>query len=73
MSCVRLKNYFDGTWTESASPDTLPVTNPATGEVIAQVPLSTTEEVGRAVEAAGWLSKIGARLRHMPAPAACSG
>jgi len=52
MSCVRLKNYFDGTWTESASPDTLPVTNPATGEVIAQVPLSTTEEVGRAVEAA---------------------
>jgi acyl-CoA reductase-like NAD-dependent aldehyde dehydrogenase len=52
MAADRLKNYIDGAWTESTSSETLLVTNPVTAEVIAQVPLSTVEEVGRAVEAA---------------------
>lgn len=47
-----LKNYIDGEWVESQSPQKLDVDNPATGEVIAQVPLSTKEEVNEAVEAA---------------------
>jgi malonate-semialdehyde dehydrogenase (acetylating)/methylmalonate-semialdehyde dehydrogenase len=47
-----LKNYVDGRWTPSQSNDLLDIHNPATGQVIAQVPLSTEGEVGQAVEAA---------------------
>jgi malonate-semialdehyde dehydrogenase (acetylating)/methylmalonate-semialdehyde dehydrogenase len=47
-----LKNYIDGDWESSASEDMLDVVNPATTEVLAQVPLSTVEEANRAVEAA---------------------
>ncbi len=46
-----LKNYIDGEWVESSG-KLLDVHNPATGEVIAQVPLSTAEEVDQAVAAA---------------------
>lgn len=54
-----LKNYIDGEWVESKSKEMLDVRNPATAEVIARVPLSTTDEVGSAVRAAkaafqGW-------------------
>ncbi len=54
-----LKNYIDGEWVESKSKEMLDVRNPATAEVIARVPLSTTDEVGSAVQAAkaafqGW-------------------
>lgn len=54
-----LKNYIDGEWVESESKESLDVRNPATAEVIARVPLSTTDEVGVAVQAAkaafqGW-------------------
>ncbi len=47
-----LRNYIGGEWVPSASEHLLDVHNPATGEVIARVPLSTTEEVNRAVAAA---------------------
>lgn len=47
-----MKNYVNGMWIESQSPNTLDVRNPATGEVIAKVPLSTRDEVNRAVAAA---------------------
>jgi malonate-semialdehyde dehydrogenase (acetylating)/methylmalonate-semialdehyde dehydrogenase len=54
-----VKNYIGGQWIESASSKTEPVYNPATGELIAQVPLSTKEDVDQAVQAAneafqGW-------------------
>lgn len=48
----RLKNYINGEWLESQSKNVLEVRNPAKNEVIAEVPLSTTEEVNLAVEAA---------------------
>jgi len=51
MEYGTLKNYIDGEWVESAG-ELLEVDNPATGEVIARVPLSTAEEVGQAVAAA---------------------
>ena len=59
MATQVLKNYIDGEWVESKSKEMLDVRNPATAEVIAQVPLSTTDEVGIAVGAAkeafqGW-------------------
>jgi malonate-semialdehyde dehydrogenase (acetylating)/methylmalonate-semialdehyde dehydrogenase len=54
-----LLNYIDGEWVASKSKEILDVRNPATTEVIAQVPLSTTGEVGNVVQAAraafqGW-------------------
>lgn len=52
MEAAKLKNYVDGQWVDSASSELLDVHNPATDEVIARVPLSTAEEVGRAVAAA---------------------
>ena len=48
----KLKNYIDGEWVESASERSLDVVDPATDEVIAEVPLSTPDEVTRAVQTA---------------------
>jgi malonate-semialdehyde dehydrogenase (acetylating)/methylmalonate-semialdehyde dehydrogenase len=48
-----LRNYIGGHWIEaSTSGRTLPVTNPATGELIARVPLSDKADVDRAVSVA---------------------
>ena len=52
MTVEVLKNYIDGEWVESESGETLEVRNPATAQVIAHVPLSTVEEVNKAVGAA---------------------
>ncbi len=51
MKYGMLKNYIDGEWVASSG-ESLEVDNPATGEVIARVPLSTAEEVDQAVAAA---------------------
>jgi betaine-aldehyde dehydrogenase len=55
----KLQNFIDGEFVDTADGATLPVVNPATGEEIAQMPLSTEEDVNRAVAAAraafdGW-------------------
>ena len=47
-----LQNFIDGEWVAPAEGRTEPVINPATGETIAQAPLSTAEDVDRAVGAA---------------------
>ena len=46
-----LKNYVDGVWVESQG-EVRDVTNPATGKVIAKVPISTRDELNAAVGAA---------------------
>ena len=48
-----LQNFIDGEFVDPADGQTEPVLNPATGEVIAQAPLSTAVDVDRAVKAAG--------------------
>src|ERR687896_1306198 len=53
------RNYVAGSWTDADASKRLPVTNPATGEVLAEVPLSGRAEVDAAVRAAreafpGW-------------------
>jgi len=48
----KVKNYINGAWVESLSGQEEEVYNPATGEVIAYVPISNKEELGMAVEAA---------------------
>jgi malonate-semialdehyde dehydrogenase (acetylating) / methylmalonate-semialdehyde dehydrogenase len=47
-----LKNYIADEWVASESGTSLPFTNPATGDIIGQVPLSTSTDVDRAVRAA---------------------
>ena len=46
-----IKNYIGGEWVESKG-KTVDVVNPATNEAIAQVPISTEEEINAAVESA---------------------
>lgn len=52
MPIERLRNYIGGEWVDSDASETYPVTNPATGKVIGQCPLSTTAELDAAVDAA---------------------
>ncbi|MDV2686532.1 CoA-acylating methylmalonate-semialdehyde dehydrogenase [Alkalihalophilus lindianensis] len=49
---TELKNYINGEWVASNGTETLEVPNPATGEVLASVPISTKEDVDQAVKAA---------------------
>jgi malonate-semialdehyde dehydrogenase (acetylating)/methylmalonate-semialdehyde dehydrogenase len=49
---AQLPHFIDGEWIESTASEWLDVPNPATGEVLARVPLAGTDEVNRAVEAA---------------------
>jgi betaine-aldehyde dehydrogenase len=56
---TKLKNFIDGEFVDPAEGQTEEVLNPATGEAIAEAPLSTAEDVDRAVGAArkafdGW-------------------
>jgi malonate-semialdehyde dehydrogenase (acetylating)/methylmalonate-semialdehyde dehydrogenase len=55
----RLANWIDHRWEEASSTASLPVLNPATDEVLTEVPLSTAGDVDRAVQCAqkalkGW-------------------
>jgi malonate-semialdehyde dehydrogenase (acetylating)/methylmalonate-semialdehyde dehydrogenase len=47
-----LDNYIGGSWTPAGSSERLDVTNPATGDVLAQVPLSNSADLDAAVRAA---------------------
>src|SRR3989442_1343581 len=59
MATPTLQNYIDGRWLDAAEGGTFENTNPATGELIANVAKSTIADVDRAVDAArraldGW-------------------
>lgn len=58
-NALKLKNYINGEWVESKATKYEDVYNPATKEVIGQVPLSTKEEVDEAVEVAKKLLRNG--------------
>jgi malonate-semialdehyde dehydrogenase (acetylating) / methylmalonate-semialdehyde dehydrogenase len=49
---LRLPQFIDGQWVESQAKEWLDVPNPATGEILARVPLAEAVEVNQAVEAA---------------------
>src|SRR3989442_9916387 len=49
---TELQNCIGGSWRRSAAAEYVDVTNPATGELLARTPLSTTAEVDAAVQAA---------------------
>ncbi len=48
----RLQNFVQGRWIESTATQVQEVRNPATGEVLAEVPMGGAEDVDRAVRAA---------------------
>ena len=66
-----LKNFIDGEWQKSKATDHLAVINPATKELMAHVPLSHSEEVDQAVQAASraladWLLKpVTERIQYL--------
>ncbi len=47
-----IRNYINGEWVSSSSDKFLNIVNPATGDVISQTPLSTSEEFNSAVQTA---------------------
>ena len=48
----KLTHFINGEWTESQSSEWRDVVNPATGELLASVPLAAADDVNKAVEAA---------------------
>ena len=53
MSTVtKLQNWIGGEWVDAAGGETMEVLNPASGDVIAEVPRAGAEDVDRAVQAA---------------------
>jgi malonate-semialdehyde dehydrogenase (acetylating) / methylmalonate-semialdehyde dehydrogenase len=61
-----VRNYVGGGWRDSSASETLPVTNPASGEELGRVPLSTGRDVDAAVQAA---KAAFPTWRATPAPA----
>lgn len=60
-----LLNYINGEWRVSQAADYLPVHNPATAELLAHVPLSTTAELHEAAQLA---HQAFLKWRRVPAP-----
>jgi malonate-semialdehyde dehydrogenase (acetylating)/methylmalonate-semialdehyde dehydrogenase len=52
MTENRLKNFINGQWIEAKTTNYIPVPNPATGEILAEVPISTIEDVNDAAKVA---------------------
>lgn len=52
MTENRLKNFINGQWVEAKTTNYIPVPNPATGEILAEVPISTIEDVNDATKVA---------------------
>lgn len=48
----KMRNYINGTWQDSTAAEFMDVVNPATGEVLGNVPLSKNADVDKAVGAA---------------------
>ncbi len=61
----RLTNFVNGAWSEPSGADYLNVNNPATGEILATVPLTPPDEVDRAARSA---AAAFAAWRRVPAP-----
>jgi malonate-semialdehyde dehydrogenase (acetylating)/methylmalonate-semialdehyde dehydrogenase len=60
-----LKNFINGQWVEASGSEVLDVPNPATGEVLAKVVISSKEDVEKAVQAA---KEAFAAWKKVPVP-----
>src|SRR5664280_257243 len=67
----RLQNFIDGAWSPSTAEQTLNVINPASTQVLAQVPLSPAADVNKAADCAarafiGWRrTPVGDRIQPL--------
>src|SRR5689334_15992504 len=52
MKYERVKNFIGGAFVESTASENLDVTSPIDGNLLSEVPMSTVEELNRAVESA---------------------
>ena len=59
-----LMNFVGGQWEAASAAQTIPVRNPATGDTLAAAPLSSADDVAKAVKAA---SKALQTWRRTPA------
>ena len=67
MKYERVRNFYNGAFADSASGDDLDVVSPIDGNLLSTVPMSTTDELDRAVQSAknafdGW-SKLPIKER----------
>ncbi len=71
MAVIRLKNYIHGEWVEARTDQYADVINPARGELLVQVPLSSAADIDKAVKSAReafheWRNTPpAARARHL--------
>jgi succinate-semialdehyde dehydrogenase / glutarate-semialdehyde dehydrogenase len=65
--------FLDGRWTEAASGARFPVTDPATGAVLAEVADATPADGVRALAAAHAAQGAWAGTAPAPAPRSCAG
>jgi len=71
LAIEKLKNYINGKWVDPQNSGYLDVENPTTTEILVKVPLSTTEETNRAIDAAyeafpGWSgTPVARRVRPL--------
>ena len=70
QALLKTQAYINGQWIDADSGETVPVTNPANGEVIAKVAKCSTAETRRAIEAAA-AAFIEWRQRTAKERAAC--
>ncbi len=52
MKYEKIKNYYNGSFQESSSTESLDVTSPLDGNLLSQVPMSSADELNAAVESA---------------------
>lgn len=62
MKLITIKNYINGKWVEAENTGFIDIENPSTGEVIGRVPLSTSVETNRAIDAADKAYKIWSQM-----------
>ena len=68
VAVTQQKQFIGGEFVDSTSGETMEVLNPATGEVIAEVPRGTAEDVDSAVDRrAGAHGRSGSRRRRRTA------
>jgi malonate-semialdehyde dehydrogenase (acetylating)/methylmalonate-semialdehyde dehydrogenase len=63
MDVPRLQNFIDGEWVEAQTGEYADVVNPARGEILARVPLSSSADIDRAVKSC---SQAFAQWRNTP-------
>ena len=52
MKYEKVKNYYNGSFHESSSSESLDIVSPIDGNLLSKVPMSTTDELNKAVESA---------------------